>query len=262
MVRLVLMIAIVASRAYAGACPISGDAELAATLRGMLAERACVAAHVERRGEAIWVEHAGAERVVGDTQTAATIIESWGSSAIAEPLLAARAVAPAERPTRGWQLFAAGERSFGSDGTRWDGIAIGGCTMFGPVCAGARGRFARVVEGFMPGGDRGGTELLVGGDVPIALGRTTLSPGFGGGIGMIQTHADGTHGAVKTVTGGLRADAHVTLSYPLGHGLALDAACSLDITQATHVETIGGANFPDEPWALARISLGVRYEAR
>src|SRR6185295_10792158 len=83
--------------------------------------------------------------------------------------------------------------------------------------------------------ERAGTELLLGIDVPLALGRMTLSPGFAAGLGSIHTRAEGTR-HMGSETGGPRADVHATLSIPLGRRLALDLFAAADLTQETHVE--------------------------
>lgn len=294
----VLVVVLAASPAAAQPCAVvGGDATLAPAIAALLAGRgvgadlaACapVRARVERRGDAIVValDDAGAlpvERVVGDAATAATVIESWARVDVAAPLLAARALpvvaarAPTERAAaplavvvaaparapRALQVFAALETSIASDGTRWLGPQLGACVMVGPICAAARLRFANVIDGPGPWHDhldRKGGELLIGGDIPFPLGRGQLAPGFGGGLGAIGTHVSGDRGEhIYNRTGGLRADVHATLSYPLGHQLALDVTLAADFTQTTHVETDTTMVFPDEPWLLVRAGVGVRY---
>ncbi len=282
--RLALGIAVVVMPHFvAAACTIGGDPALAAQIGDVLSARAapCAPSRVERRGEAIVVttdgpDGATIERVVTDVATAATVIESWGAD-IASPLLAVHMVEPDSVPViavsrpapvrgdpgaRGLQLFATVETSYASDRTSWVGPQIGACVMVGPICGAVRLRFAKVVDG--PGAwsselDREGTELLVGGDLPFRIGRATLSPGFGGGIGMIRTHVEDAEVHMSSGTGGLRADVHASLSYPIGHLLALDVGLAIDITQATHVETNTARPFPDEPWGLVRLGAGIRY---
>lgn len=285
--RLAVAIAVlgVPLRAHAEPCAVAGDPELAQAVADALAARgaACVPARIARADAGIVVatdgpDGAPLERVVGDVATAATVIESWGSAQVAAPLLAVRdipasdVVAPSVEPAvraqvvtrtvpRGFEMFAAVEISHGSDGTQWVGPEVGACVMLGPICGAARLRFGAVIAGWPSGLDRKETELLVGGDVPVRLGRATLSPGFGGGIGMIRTHVeDDDHDVhMSSSTGGLRADAHAALSYPVGRGLALDVTVAFDITEATHVETNTARPFPDEPWLLARFGVGLRY---
>jgi hypothetical protein len=284
-----------AARARACAA-VDGDPALAASVSELLDARgvcASVHASIERRGETLVVEVDGPsgpsgeriERVVTDLGTAATVIESW-STDVSAPLLAARtlAIVPAPAPApvtiertasatrpaaRGVQLFAAGETSYASDHTSWVGIQIGACVMLGPVCAAARVRYATVATG--PGMwqgqlDRRGVEVLFGGDIPFRIGSATLSPGFAAGLGSTHTHMDvpmesmapdGVH--MGSETGGLRADIHATLSIPMSPRLALDLSFTFDITQATHVESFSSVPMPDDPLALARFGIGLRY---
>jgi hypothetical protein len=135
--------------------------------------------------------------------------------------------------------------------------------MIGPVCAAARARFANVVDGPAPWRsqlERGGGELLVGGDLPLRVGKLAIVPGFGGGLGEIGTHVARISGEkMFNRTGGLRAEVHAALSLPITRKLALDVAISADITQATSVETNTTMPFPAEPLWLVRLGLGVRY---
>ena len=281
--------------AEAAPCPPSarlvGDASLVTEVSGLLDQRgipvlACadVAVDLHRDGERVAVAIDGREpRVVGDPRTAATIIESWVRTDVGDPLLGARpveAIAEAPPPSpaavgdgmvkvpatwRGVQVFALGQTAVASDGTGWLGTEIGACVTLGPVCAAARVRIAEVAGG--PGPfeqmlDRRGVELLFGGDIPMSLGKLTLSPGFSGGVGTVVTHVADTEGRHKgSEIGGLRFDVHASLTYPLSHRFAAELAVSLDFTQATNVETFtqDGVEFPDAPLFLARIALGLRY---
>lgn len=224
-------------------------------------------------------------REVTDPRTATTIVESWVNVDVEAPLLTTRVVALAESapatppapaaPTvataitapapaatgRGVQLFAVAERARANDGTAWTGIELGACVALGPLCVGARARFA------IAGGpqlrqadlDRHGVEVLLGADLPFRAGRATLSPGIGAGVGSIHTHQAGTGQSAET--GGPHADLHLSLSYPLRHRLALELAASLDVTQTTHVETSSSIVLPDEPRLFARFGAGVRFGA-
>ncbi|HEV7553976.1 MAG TPA: hypothetical protein VGO00_00910 [Kofleriaceae bacterium] len=243
-----------------------------------------VAVDLRRDGERVAVAIDGREaRVVGDPRTAATIIESWVRTDVGDPLLGARpVVAIAETPPpsspvgvsdgivkvpatwRGVQVFALGQTAVASDGTGWLGTEIGACVALGPVCAAARVRIAQVAGG--PGPfeqmlDRRGVELLLGGDIPMSLGKLTLSPGFSGGVGAVVTHVADTEGRhMGNEIGGLRADVHASLTYPLSHRFAAEIAVSFDFTQQTHVENYTPeVTFPDVPLFLARIALGLRY---
>ena len=213
------------------------------------------------------------ERHVGELATAATVIESFvrDDASVLLPvrarparvqveLAAAKPVPEPTRATRGVQVFAAAETSIGSDHTNWMGMHLGVCIQLGPICAAARLRHAAVVAGegmWRTEMERRSTELLLGLDVPFALGRTTLAPGFAAGMGSMWTRSD--DGTTVGETGGLRADVHTTLSVPLTKRWALDLSVALDLTQETRIEAEHAMTIPDEPLALLRFGIGVRY---
>jgi hypothetical protein len=171
----------------------------------------------------------------------------------------------------GAQLFVAAETSLGSDRTLWQGMQLGACVMLGPICAAARVHGGKVIAA--PGGwdhfVRKGAEVYGGIDIPIAIGRTRLTPGFAAGYGTMLTHRVGD-GDEKTgiEISGPRAEAHVSWSIPLTAHLALDLGTTAELTQATGMETHGTPSgtappidYPDEPRALFRLAVGVRYGA-
>jgi hypothetical protein len=224
---------------------------------------------------------AAIERAVGGPATAATVIESWARTDVAAPLLEARAVPPGEAesawPTaapaapspaaRGIQLFAAAETSFASDHTVWEGIQLGACVMLGPICGAARVHGGKVIAS--PDGwgrfVRKGAEVYGGIDVPIALGRNRLTPGFAAGYGTMLTHHIGDGEKTGIEISGPRAEVHVAFTIPVTSHVAIDLATTAELTQATGRETHGSVAtgdavvFPDEPRALFRIAVGVRY---
>ena len=281
----------------AGTCPpaarLRGDPAAVAGVTSALGARgiatdpaACRALEVslERRDGALLVSTASegdqiVERAVTDIRTAATVIESWVRTDVEAPLLATRTIAVREPPAapppaaapaiavaprppeRGVQLFTTAETTRASDRTSWFGLQVGACVMLGPVCAAARARFASVTGGPGPwqgGLDRHGVEVLLGGDVPLRWGRATISPGVAAGVGSIHTREEGSTFRGGE-TGGLRAEAHAALSYPLRPRIALEVTLALDLTQATHVETSSPVPLPDEPRLLARLGLGLRF---
>ena len=252
-------------------------------------------ARLDRRGDAIAVEVIGPGgarivRVVGELSTAATVIESFARADVGAPLLVRReapvaapvvvprgarrfadgpdgapAISQRHATTRGVQLFASIETSIGSDRTNWMGLQLGTCISLGPICAAARLREAKVVagDGVWKTGEleREATELLVGIDIPLALGRMTLSPGFAAGLGVIRTET--AAGAMQERepegSAGLRADVHATLTVPLGRRLAIDLSVAADMTQATRVRWTSDMAMPDEPLVLFRFGAGLRY---
>jgi hypothetical protein len=304
--RALIAVVIFATTARAEPCPpaaaLSGDDELVHAVRALLDARGitdekprCPAtrAHVERRGDRILVavaarpDRAGAsetiEREVSEVATAATVIESWTRSDVAAPLLESREVpvatverAPIAAPpaaasppaARGIQLFAGGETSFASDRTVWQGMQLEACIMLGPICAAARVHGGKVIahpaswDGFA----RHGAEIYVGIDIPIALGRARLTPGFAAGYGAMFTRhiRDGEPMGVEI--SGPRAEVHAGVSLPVTAHLAVDVVATGALTQAARMEIHGDPPdptliYPAEPRALIRVAVGVRYGA-
>ncbi len=229
------------------------------------------------------VPEAVIERAVGEPATAATVIESWARTDVAAPLLETRAVpavdarvaAPAPvvalaPAAQGIQLFLAEETSLASDRTVWQGVQLGACVMLGPICAAARVHGGKVIarpDGWDRFARKGGA-LYAGIDVPIAAGRVRLTPGFAAGYGMMLTHHIGDGEKTGIEISGPRAEVHVALAIPLTPHIAIDLATSAELTQATGMETHGSAPspdaailYPDEPRALFRFAIGVRYGA-
>lgn len=299
MVFVVAVLAFLAHVARAEPCPpavaLTGDDALVPAVRALLGARGitpgtprcpAVRATVERRGGVLVVgvdgpDGAPIERAVTELATAATVIESWTRTDVAEPLLAARTLPAAEGAAaqavvvasppaaRGIQLFAAEETSVASDGTVWQGMQLEACIMLGPICAAARLHGGKVIgqpaswDGFA----RNGAEVYAGIDVPIALGRARVTPGFAAGYGTMFTRhrSDGEKMGIEL--SGPRAEVHVAFSLPLSAHLALDLVTTGALTQATAMETHGAdapdpaVVFPDEPRALVRFAVGVRYGA-
>jgi len=295
----VIFLLVTAPLATAHACPpsvaLTGDDALVRTIRDLLEARGiappttrcpAVRARVERRGALLVVDGDGPdgapiERAVGEPSTAASVIESWARSDVAAPLLAVRAVpavtataevAPAAAPrpaARGVQLFAAAETSVGSDGTVWEGMQLGACIMLGPICVATRLRGGKVVSqpGRWAAFVRHGAEVYLGIDVPIVLGRARLTPGFAAGYGGMFTRLKTDDEKVGVEIHGARAEVHAVLSIPLTAHIAVDITAAGSMTQSTGVENRGAAApdpaivFPDEPRALGRLAVGLRYGA-
>ena len=166
--------------------------------------------------------------------------------------------------TRGVHVFALVEGSRGTDRTSWFGGQLGACINLGPVCAAARLRRAEVVTevGEWRELSRARSTLFLGGDIPIAIGSVTLSPGFAMGIGSTRTKErmrPEVGRRPRQESGGFQADVHATLSIPLYGRFALDVALAGDLTGETHIESTREMPFPDEPRALLRFGVGLRY---
>jgi hypothetical protein len=247
-----------------------------------------VRARVERRGPLLVVgidgpDGAPIERSVSEVATAATVIESWTRSDVAAPLLAARevpalpgledgasAVVIVSPPAaRGIQLYAAEETSFATDRTVWEGMQLGACIMLGPICASARVHGGKVISQPSSWADlaRKGAEVYAGIDVPIALGRMRLTPGFAAGYGTMLTHRGSEGDRMGVEISGPRAEVHAAFSLPLTAHIAIDLMLTGALTQATAMETHGhnipdpATEFPDEPRGFVRFAVGVRYGA-
>jgi len=295
--RLATFLLVSAPFAIAHACPpsvaLTGDDALVQTIRDLLAARGIAApttrcpavrARIERRGAQLVVDGDGPdgapiERSVDEPATAASVIESWARSDVAAPLLAIRAVpvlvvnaetAPAPRPAaRGIQLFAAAETSFASDGTTWQGLELGACIMIGPICVATRLRGGKMISQpeRLAAFARHGVEVYLGIDVPIVVGRARLTPGFAAGYGGVFTRLKTDEEKVGIEVHGPRAEVHAVLSVPLTSHIALDLSAAGTLTQAAEVENSRPGTpdpavvFPDEPRALVRFAIGVRYGA-
>ena len=297
MVRALVIIAIASSAAWA--CPpaaeLVGDPVVVGTVSEILATHGIMATtgecpplrvRLERRGAAIVVvrmSDPSEERIVSNPATAATVIESWSRSDFQDPLLASHVLAPVpsraeapgvarEAPTqdavpyvppRGIQIFAAAETSFADDRTSWAGAMVGVCIQVGRVCVSARGRGAVVVAGprMWDKAERRTADVLLGGDVPFALGPATFTFGIGAGMGSVHTGTQTTKSTKGSETFGLRAEAHVGWTLGLGHRISLDLSMAIDVAQVTDVEGSLRPAATDEPRLFGRVGAGLRFGA-
>lgn len=101
---------------------------------------------------------------------------------------------------------------------------------------------------------RQGLEVLIGVDVPIAMGRWLLTPGFAGGLGGMETRA----GGMKRETGAFRAEANVSLSVPIARALAVDLSLGASFGEQNDFDG-STIEAPLEPWGMFRTGLGLRY---
>lgn len=272
--------------AQAQSCPaairVDGDPDLVDQVRHELERRGidtspeadCPSLHVTivRRGIqiAVVVESTGetTERLVSEASTAATVIESFTRTDVTTPLLATRATSagiatrlPSTPPTpttpvaqQGVHLAvtASFESSLASDRTTWLGYNLKLCIELGPICAAARLRSNKVLSG-LDGADiaREHSELLIGVDVPLALGRFQLSPGFAGGVGRMETNTSG----MKRETGGFVVETHVSLSIPVASQIALATSLSAVLGDYDTAAVMA----PTEPSFFLLASLGLTY---
>ena len=287
------MIATLGGAAIAEPCApavrLDGDPVLVAEVARELAGRgirvavddACPArrATVVRRGGEVVVtivadDGTATERSITEAGTAASVIESFTRTDVATPLLATRAIpttatpvvepprveAPATptAPPQRLHLAANLESAYANDGTTWLGASVKLCITVGPLCAAARFRSSLVVAGLdAPGVERDLNELLVGVDVPFALGPVRLAPGFAGGLGGMETRA----GGMKRETGAFRAEAQVALWAPIVDGLALEASVGVGLGDQIEFDPSSSLAVPD-PWVAVRGGVGLRYGLR
>jgi hypothetical protein len=275
-------VALLALAGEALACPpavrLVGDpalvAEIARVLaaRGIATDAACavVEARVEARDGSIAISidsMQAIERAVREVETAATVIESFARDDAA-PLLAARAVpapakvpaavAPPSSPHRGLHLFVGLESALGNDQSRWLGFHAGGCWMLGPACLAVRVRESNRTDEQAMEPWRESWEMIVGIDVPLAIGRWSVEPGIGFGPSGMRTRGI----TDREYTNGIRGEAHVTVSIPVARLFAVDVHVAANLLQPVHFDERGDGTLPPEPWGFARLGVGLRYGAR
>lgn len=202
-----------------------------------------------------------ARRVVADTDTAISVIESWVRSDLSAPLLLAllpqEPVPPPPPPLpppappasvrAHLALFV--EAGGGMAGGAWLGGGLRACAELRRVCVGGAWRIDGDVGGDANGGRRITTELLATAALPLQLGPLILTLSLGLGVawarysaeaGSLLPRSGGQSGSesgestaplaasVRADTGGLRAEARVELAVPLPRGLFVFAAVALD----------------------------------
>ncbi len=239
------------------AVTLEGEAELVGSVAQALQQRGIdtvagpgcplLRARVERRGSWLSVsiseEVRHAERLLASAEGAATLIESFARSDISAPLLLGHpvagmekspappavapllAVSPPAAPSPGAVRYTAGlllEAAGGNDGSFWLGASVHLCARIGRFCLGALARVAAQVPELISGFDqilRLSTEALLLAELPLRLGRVTLLPGLGFGVGWLYSGAS-VSGVANS--GGLRAEARLVAGVPLHRGLTLD----------------------------------------
>jgi hypothetical protein len=291
MMRIVLVLAMLAPvRAAAESCPatavLEGDAVLvdsigALRLRGIAtratADCPLAKARIDRQGTAIAVsvvDPAGrkSQRVVVDTDVAASLIASWARQDVNASLLlgfvvpdapapAAESVAridgPPSRASRSADpvtLALAGESSIDFAGTPWLGGRATACVRIGPVCAGA---IARVLSA----DTRSGVDVLGAITLPLSLSRhSALVLGAGAGGGWFSArYSMGEVNMTSTQTGA-RLDGHASFAYLLGRRISLHVGVSIGGSpSAPHVIAEGDEPLTNnEPRGFVRADAGLR----
>jgi hypothetical protein len=162
------------------------------------------------------------------------------------------------------------EVALGSDGSRWWGAKLGFCAHVARFCAGA---IARADVGTAIVGDPGTTrrytgDLLGSLDLPLALGRVTLVPGVGLGLGALRANTSDpgsppgeVSGARASTTWGLRAMARAVVSIPISRRFGVDIGSAFDLpwpARAAASDGQGGA-YPADPRFFLRGDVTLRY---
>jgi hypothetical protein len=272
---------------------LDGDRALIAEIASQLREsgissplRGCPFARVtiERHGDSIALsivdpDDRRAQRAVGDPATAAVLIESLLAAqdpairiATAQPVDVQRdaevpaVLAPSPPIAVPGALAMAAESSLATDRSFWFGVRASGCVMLGPACVGGATRFARdtLVAGAaeVSEASRFGADLLLSGELPIERDGFTLTPGVGLGVGWLHVRRDVMTDTVEIDTGGLRAEAHVSATMPLGRLLQLRLGASIAISPVAHTQPFRaeGNEAPGEPRGFARVELGLEVQ--
>jgi len=294
-----------ASAVCAATAVVQGDSPTADEVRRLLRERgvrgeagaACdpVVARVQPTGDRVRVTVAAADgplsaRIVTDSATAATVIESWSRPDLEASLLAPRAapslppparqppplpvtppvVAPIRprAPTRAWSVSGLGLVSYASDASLWFDLVVPACAEFGPFCLGGffRASFDSGESGLSGELEtsRVAMDLVAMAELPMRFGVVTVSPGAGIGGGWFRSVGDVEEPppGLEPIDGGaLRFDAHVRAAVLRRPTLAVEFALFGDVAPVAHTARFvdHGVELAGEPrWSL-RGGVGVRY---
>ena len=213
--------------------------------------RALLTASADAHGYALRIEDGFGrtnERLAGDAETAASLIESWVLDEDAD-LLAPRLVStlapPAAASTAAevqasspvaalpvvlaaprWRLFGVGEVSVGTEPATWLGGSATGCHHAGPVCLGARARMGRARQWqqeplFDAALAQTAIDALAILAVPLTRGRLTLLPLVGLGVGWTRSSLSRDPLTMSWDDWGPRAEAALIVDVKVGAGWSL-----------------------------------------
>ena len=188
------------------------------------------------------------ERLAGDAETAASLIESWvldedadllaprlvstlvpaaaAASTAAEVQAASPVAAPPVLATPRWRLFGVGEVSVGAEPATWRGGSATGCRHAGPVCLGGRARMGRAREWqqeplFDAALEQTAVDALAIAAVPLTRGRLTLLPLIGLGVGWTRSSLSRAPLTMSWDDWGPRAEAALVVDVRVGAGWSL-----------------------------------------
>jgi hypothetical protein len=213
--------------------------------------RALLTAGAEAHGYALRIEDGFGrtnERLAGDAETAASLIESWVLDEDADllaPRLASTLVPAAAAPSTAadvqalspvaapsvlaaprWRLFGVGEVSVGTGPASWRGGSATACHHAGPVCLGARARMGRAREWqpepiFEAALAQTAVDALAIATVPLTRGRLTLLPLIGLGVGWTRSAISRAPLTMSWDDWGPRAEAALVVDVRVGAGWSL-----------------------------------------
>jgi hypothetical protein len=231
------------------------------------------------------------ERHVASVETAAALVETWARGDLPDDLLTrppapdttvapltppvTLAAAPPPLLSRMFGVGVAGESSIASDATLWLGASAACCARIGPLCAGALARLGadQGLSGVsrQRSATRLGFDVLLGASVPLSLGRVSLAPGAGVGVGWLRSRAPATdagggaaggqqEGDSENDSGGLRAEVSIAVLVPLARDLSLSIAAAVDLAPlARAAQAQADDALPREPWGYLRLGAGLRW---
>jgi hypothetical protein len=176
-------------------------------------------------------------------------------------------------PTAGGPLTLAlaGDAAVSRDGSRAGGATLAACARVGRLCIGLTARLARVwavspvadvsralehVSGY-------GADGFVGAELITRLGRATLRPGVGVGVGWIGTRGAIVEHDANFDAFGPRAEARLALDWPLGHALAVELQLAGGLGASATMDRVSSTR--DRPVFVSDVApavhggLGIRY---
>ncbi|GEM_PF-6157607 len=209
-------------------------------------------------------------RLVSDTSTAATLIESWVRSDLTTPLINPQISVPLipqeSEPGNGVDTmvpeepsldhtensigFAVGLHpgfSVAGDGSFWLSVAATGCIIIGSVCPGTLLRY-NVDSGIFGHSkdlhtSRSGIEAVITSEYPIHFGRLVISPGLGIGTGWIRSkHKDLNTGNLEIDSAVLRLEVYTHTFLIFSNGFIIGATLSSGVDPLTHTADFNEPN--------------------
>lgn len=207
------------------------------------------------------------DRVLNDSGTAASLVESWAieedadlltlgppSSVVASSAGLSSSGAPAAAPA--FHLYGGIGSLVGSDHSVWATAVFGGCGRLGAACVGAEisggSDLGLGGESTDVGMRRSSADVIATGSLPLTSGRWLLMPSVGVGVGWIRSHvaAEGADGPPETGNSvGVRGLVSVLAGAALSKhvGIALDIGATYAPSARPAPGDNSNSNLPAEP---------------